>query len=464
MNEKERRGLWALVATVATTLVVSACSKGSQSAKSATDTATASTAGAAAPAPAACPGDNGGITLPPGFCATVFADSLGHARHLVVAPNGDVYVNTWSGSYYPDTAPPGRGFLVALRDTSHDGRADVITRFGATPDHGGHGGTGIGLHANALYAEEHSTIVRYALPSGGGAPTAKAETILSGMPVTGDHPMHPFAIDTSGGMFIDMGSATNSCQIKNRTLESPGRKPCTELETRAGLWRYDANKTGQTFSPRERYATGIRNAVGIAFAPDGQLYSTQHGRDQLFENWPKLYNAEQGQNLPAEELLKIVKGGDYGWPYCYFDPNQQKLVLAPEYGGDGGKAVGECAQKLPPAAFFPAHWAPDGLLFYTGSMFPEHYRGGAFIAFHGSWNRAPGPQQGYNVVFVPFAGGVPSMGAGKFEIFADKFAGGVMQPDQAAHRPVGVAQGPDGALYISDDKGGRVWRVTYGGK
>jgi glucose/arabinose dehydrogenase len=289
-----------------------------------------------------------------------------------------------------------------------------------------------------------------------------SETIVSGLPVTGDHPMHPFAIGQSGDMYVDLGSITNSCQVKNRTLESPGKKPCTELLTRAGVWRYDANKTNQRYSPAERYATGIRNGEGIAFDQSGQLYSTQHGRDQLFDNWRKLYTAEQGQNLPAEELLKIEQGGDYGWPYCYFDGAQQKLVLAPEYGGDGGKAVGECASKKAPEAFFPAHWAPDGLVFYTGSSFPAHYRGGAFIAFHGSWNRAPGPQGGYNIVFVPFGSG-KALDPSKYEIFADGFAGANKQPDAAAHRPMGVALGPDGALYITDDQAGRVWRVGYKG-
>ncbi|HEX9083826.1 MAG TPA: PQQ-dependent sugar dehydrogenase, partial [Gemmatimonadaceae bacterium] len=295
--------------------------------------------------------------------------------------------------------------------------------------------------------------------------SATSETIVRGLPFNGDHPMHPFVIDATGNMYMDIGTATNACQFKNRILESPGHKPCTELRTRGGIWRYDANKTNQRFSPAERYATSIRNAVGIALDPGGQLYSTQHGRDQLFDNWPKLYTADQGQNLPAEELLKIEQGGDYGWPTCYFDNQQAKLVLAPEYGGDGGKAVGDCATKKGPEAYFPAHWAPDGLVFYSGSLFPAHYKGGAFIAFHGSWNRAPGPQQGYNVVFVPFTAGKP-VDPAKYEVFADGFAGGPLGPDandRAAHRPVGVTQGPDGALYITDDKGGRIWKVTYKG-
>src|SRR3954471_22271925 len=321
----------------------------------------------------ACSGDNGGLTLPPGFCATIFADSIGHARHLVVAPNGDVYVNTWSGQYFGGDKGPAGGYLVMLRDTTSDGKADIISRFGASSDKGGHGGTGIALHGGAIYAEESATIVRYALPASGGVPTDSPSTIVRGLPLTGDHPMHPIAIDSSGTLYMNSGSASNSCQMTNRVPSSPGHNPCTELRTRGGIWAYDANKLNQKFSPENRYATGIRNAVGITIGPDGKLWSTQHGRDQLAENWSKMYTTEQGQNLPAEELLQIEKGDDFGWPSCYFDGDQQKLVLAPEYGGDGGNAVGPCASKKAPAAFFPAHWAPDGLLFYTGTKFPERY-------------------------------------------------------------------------------------------
>lgn len=418
----------------------------------------AATAGSA-PAQRRCAGDNGGITLPPGFCATVFADSLGRARHLVVAPSGVVYVNTWQRGRTP--AGPQRataGFLVALQDTTGDGRADVVARFGARPDAGGRGGTGIALHNGALYAEERTRIVRYPLPAGALTPRGAPVAVVSGLPITGDHPTHPFVIGSDGSLYVNLGSASNSCQRENRTLESPGLRPCTELETRAGVWRYDARRTAQPFSPRERFATGIRNAVGLAFAPDGSLYATQHGRDQLAENWPRLYRPEAGANEPAEELLQVGRGTDAGWPFCYFDSRTQRLVLAPEYGGDGGRAVGRCASKQAPVATFPAHWAPNDLLFYTGSQFPGRYRGGAFIAFHGSWNRAPFPQAGYNVSFVPFGNGRPS---GRYEVFADGFAGGVKQPDRAAHRPAGLAQGPDGALYVADDKGGRIWRITY---
>lgn len=408
-----------------------------------------------------CASDNGGLTLPDGFCATVFADSVGHARHLVVAPNGTVYVNTWSGTYYGNDTPHAGGFVVALRDTTGDGKADVQSRFGDSVQSGGHGGTGIALYKNAIYAESNDKIVRYALGPGASVPSSAAEVVLSGLPLTGDHPMHPIAIDSIGGLYVDLGTATNSCQFQNRIALSKGHQPCTELETRGGIWRYDANRTGQNFSPAERYATGIRNADGITVDSTGRgIYATQHGRDQLAENWPKLYTPAQGASEPAEELLRVEQGGDYGWPECYFDSAQKKLVLAPEYGGDGGKAVGPCATKMQPIANFPAHWAPLDLTFYNRRMFPQRYRGGAFIAFHGSWNRAPFPQAGYNVVFVPFNGDNPT---GQYEVFADGFAGAIKSPAQAAHRPAGIGVGPDGALYVSDDVRGRVWRIVYTG-
>jgi glucose/arabinose dehydrogenase len=408
-----------------------------------------------------CPGDNGGISLPPGFCATVFADDLGHVRHIAVAPDGVVYANIWSGRYYPGGKVPADGFLVALKDSRGTGVADKVVRFGETAAEGAAGGTGIAIWHGHLYAEVNDRIVRYALTPGTLAPTGKAQTVLSGMPLGGDHPMHPFVISPGGDLFVDMGSATNSCQPKNRYAGVPGATPCVELETRGGIWRYDANTLGQTFSPKARYATGIRNGEGLAFDAGGRLYATQHGRDQLLQNWPALYpDAARATELPSEELLQLREGGDFGWPECYFDGAQNKLVLAPEYGGDGGKAVGVCADKLAPVATFPAHWAPNALAIYTGKAFPDGFKGGAFIAFHGSWNRAPAPQDGYNVVFQPLADGKV---AGPFVIFADDFSGGAKDPGHAVHRPMGLAVAPDGALFISDDVKGRIWRVTWKG-
>jgi glucose/arabinose dehydrogenase/mono/diheme cytochrome c family protein len=406
----------------------------------------------------ACPSDDSGLKLPSGFCATVFADDIGHARHMVVAPSGVLYVNTWSGRYYGNDTPHAGGFLVALQDKGGTGKADVIERFGETVQSGGAGGTGIGLYKESIYAELNDRIVRYSLPAGAIVPSGSADTIVSGLPLTGDHPMHPFLINGEGAMYVDVATATNSCQSKNRTLKSPGINPCTELETRGGVWRYDAAKTNQAFSPAERFATGIRNAEGIAIDSSGRLFVTQHGRDQLRMNWPDLYKPDQEATQPAEELLLLKPQGDYGWPECYYDGFAQKLVLAPEYGGDGGKKIGACADKIAPVAAFAAHWAPNAMVLYDKTQFPAHYHDGAFIAFHGSWDRAPYPQGGYNVVYQPLSG---EHASGQCEVFADGFAGAVESPAQAVHRPSGLAVGPDGALYVSDDVRGRIYRIVY---
>jgi len=415
----------------------------------------AATADAAA---SGCPSDNSGLKLPAGFCATIFADGIGHARELTVAANGVVYVNTWSGRYYGNDKPHDGGFLVALQDKSGSGKADDIERFGESVATGGAGGSGVALYKDSVYAEINDRIVKYPLTAGSIAPAGAGVTILSGLPLTGDHPMHPFVIDSKGQMFIDVASPSNACQKENRTAGSPGIDPCPELATRGGVWLYDANKTGQKFSPAERYATGIRNGEGFAFDGAGRLYVTQHGRDQLHANWPDLYKPEEEATLPAEEFVELKKGGDYGWPECYFDPFQNKLVLAPEYGGDGGKKVGVCADKIAPVAAFPAHWAPNSMVHYDKKKFPERYRTGMFIAFHGSWDRAPYVQGGYNVTYQPLSG---DRATGQCEIFADGFAGADESPAGAAHRPSGLAVSPDGALYVSDDQGGRIYKIVY---
>src|ERR1700742_3039628 len=290
-----------------------------------------------------CNGDAAGITLPDGFCATIFADNIGHARQMAIAPDGTLYVNTWSGIYYNNGPVPPGGSVVALKDTHGDGRADVMERFGETPASGGHGGTGLGFYNGMIYAQINDRGVRYPLAPKEITPKGAEETIVSGLPTTGDHPMHPFLITPKGDLLVSLGSATNDCEKQNRFPHSPGNDPCTEKLTRAGVWRYDANKTDQHFSPAERFASGLRTGEGLSPDAAGRVFVTQHGRDQLREDWPELYSAQQGQALPAEEVVELRQGADYGWPECYFDNQQGKLVLGPEYGGDGGKKIGICA-------------------------------------------------------------------------------------------------------------------------
>ncbi|MGH7504028.1 MAG: PQQ-dependent sugar dehydrogenase [Longimicrobiales bacterium] len=401
--------------------------------------------------PAACAADNGGITLPAGFCASVFADLDGRVRHVVVREDGAVFVSVAAGR---DGNPPGG--VVAMRDTDADGVADVTERFGPA-----NGGTGIDLRGETFYFATDDAVLRYQLPADVLTPASGPDTIVSGLPDDRSHTAHSIALSQDGArIFVNIGSPTNSCQSEDRQAGVVGQDPCTQLDTRAGIWVFDANRTGQTQADGERFATGIRNAVAITIHPqNGTHYVAQHGRDNLFQNWPEYFDEVESAEMPGEEFLQVEQGDDFGWPYCFYNTHTDTKVLAPEYGGDG-QEVGRCADKKDPVYAFPGHWAPNDLLFYTGSMFPERYRNGVFFAFHGSWNRAPEPQGGYNVAFLPLQNGQP---AGDHEIFANGFAGATVQPGEAAHRPTGLAQGPDGALYITDDQAGRVWRVVYTG-
>ena len=191
------------------------------------------------------------------------------------------------------------------------------------------------------------------------------------------------------------------------------------------------------------------------------LYALQHGRDNMHRMWPDLYSPWQSAMLPAEELLKVTEGSDAGWPYYYYDQMQGKKVLNPEYGGDG-KKEGNGADYLQPLIGFPGHWAPNDIHFYQGDQFPEHYKNGAFIAFHGSTIRDPYPQAGYFIGFVPFKDGAPS---GPWEVFADGFSkvDTIVTTSQAGYRPMGIAMGPDGSLFISESEEGKIWRIMFKG-
>jgi len=417
----------------------------------------AACAPSAAPAPSfGCADDDGGITLPDGFCATVFADDLGRARHLAVAANGDVYVTRQASRRRDDEGElvvDAPGGVLALRDGDGDGVADT------QEDVNELAGTGIALHGGYLYYASTTEIWRVARAAGELIPGGVPELVVGGFPQQGQHASKPFTFDGEGNVYVTVGAPSNACQESMRTPGSPGTYPCPQLDLQGGIWRFDATATGQVHgTDGQRYATGIRNAMGLDWNHEtGELYAMQHGRDSLFDLWDDMFTLERSAEVPAEEMFRISSGDNFGWPYCYYDPVSEEKVLAPEYGGDGVE-VSRCADVGSPIAVFPAHWAPNDLLFYSGGTFPQHYEGGAFIAFHGSWNRMPYAQAGYQVTFQPFADGLP---AGEYEVFADGFTGAdeIKMPGEAEHRPGGLAQGPDGSLYVADDRGGRVWRI-----
>ena len=397
-----------------------------------------------------CPGgqgDNDGLTLQDGFCAIVVADSLGRGRHISVRDNGDIYVAL--------RRKTDLGAIAALRDIDGDGRADSTAYFGDT------GGTGIHFRGDYLYFASDTFVVRY--PMGEGLlPVGEAEPVVTGFARQPSHADKPFEFDDAGYMYVNVGAPSNACMAQRRTPGSPGLDPCPQLETTGGVWRFAADETGQTVAEHGvRYATGIRNGVANAWNPlTGKLYVVQHGRDDLHRFWPDLYTEAQNNALPSEEFLEVEEGDDFGWPYCYHDPAQDLKLLSPEYGGDGTE-VGRCADMKAPIHGFPGHWAPNDLLFYDGTQFPARYHGGAFVAFHGSWNREP-VQQGFRVTFAPFADGAV---VGAPETFAGGFAGSdsVATSRGARYRPTGLATGPDGALYVADSVRGRIWKIMYVG-
>jgi glucose/arabinose dehydrogenase/mono/diheme cytochrome c family protein len=409
------------------------------------------------------PGDtgNGGLFLPDNFEAVVVADSIGQARHIAVNENGDIYVKLSSSDN-------NGGGNIALRDTTSDGKADVIVNFGGMDSKRTSYGTGMTIHDGYLYFSSATIIYRNKLTSGKLIPESKTEIVLTD---DHEHGIHwhitkPAAFDNKGNMYVPFGAPSNACQEIGETPNGlPGGKgldPCPELEWHGGIWKFDANKTGLTQKDGVEIATGIRSVVAMDWnARDESLYLVMHGRDNLHSLFPDLFSAWQSAVLPSEEFIKVEEGSDYGWPYCYYDQLQQKKFLAPEYGGDG-KVVGRCADMVQPVMGFPGHWAPNALLFYQGDQFPERYKYGAFIAFHGSTNRAPYPQAGYFVAFVPFKNG---KAAGTWEVFADGFAGidTIVNTSDAAYRPMGLATGPDGSLYITDSRKGKIWRIMYKG-
>jgi glucose/arabinose dehydrogenase len=341
------------------------------------------------------------LSLPPGFEANVFAQGLNNPRFIAFGPDGALYV-----------ADRGNGRIVALPDQDGDGVADgeVVLADGLDQPHS------LVYHLGSWYVGVPSGVVRLADTDGDGAADQR-ETIVDDLPTSGNHRTRTVEFLPDGRMVVSVGSSCNVCQ------EDDPR--------RAAVLVYDGPDGGG----ERLFAGGLRNAVGLAIHPEtGALWATNNGRDLM------------GDDVPPETIYIVQEGGDYGWPRCH-----SGNVVDPDFGGPDA-----CQDVVQPAVQMQAHSAPLGLAFYTGRQFPSEYWGDLFIAFHGSWNRSV--PTGYSVIRLPLRGSEPQ---GPVE----EFASGWLDPESndASGRPVGLAVGPDGALYVSDDKGGFIYRISYHG-
>src|SRR5699024_2730265 len=256
--------------------------------------------------------NNDGITLPEGFRSVIVADSVGSARHITVAENGDIYIALSS-------LHDGKG-IAALRDQNGNGKADSLEYFGSLV------GTGIQLHDGYLYFSTDTSVVRYKMNNDELIPEDDPETIVGGFPEQNPHGSKPFTFDDNGNIYVTVGAPSNACQEKSRTPGVQGMDPCPQLEWHGGIWQFSADEANQQFKKDgKRYATGIRNAVAIYWdAPASQLYAVQHGRDQLKALWSDYYDAETSAKQPAEEMFAVDEGDDFGWPYVYYDWKKEK--------------------------------------------------------------------------------------------------------------------------------------------
>ncbi|RXK56328.1 DUF1080 domain-containing protein [Oleiharenicola lentus] len=409
---------------------------------------------AARRAPPVPDANDGDILLPPGFRATIVADNLMAGRDgdtlrflaLEAKPNGDLY------------AISRKGGIFGLRDTDGDGRADIIREFGSG------GGTGLAVRNGYLYYSSASAVYRYKLTPGELVPSDPPQLVAQ-LPAQTAHNAKAFAFDPAGNLFVNVGSPLNVSATNDRMPGARGVDP-TELQTRhGGIWRFKSDGLNQDqIKDGYRYASGLRHVLSLAWHPVKQaFFAVQMGRDQLDTVAPHYFTAHDNAELPAEEMHLLRDQIELGWPSTYWDPLRHQRMLAPEFGGDG-RLTAEPGKFPDPVVAFPAHWAPMQMAINITQHFPNHYLNGAFIAFHGSWNRGPEPQRGYVVAFVPF--GPDGMPRGGYEVFADGFAGvdPLKRPADARFRPAGLAFGFDGTLYIGDSEKGRIWRISYTGE
>ena len=407
---------------------------------------------------------NGGLFLPDQFEAVVVVDSIGSARHIAVNDNGDIYVKL---TY--NEKMNGKGGTVGIRDIDGDGKADSIAYFGDYKDVG-NSAVGMSIHNGFLFTSTVTQVLRTKLTPGKLIPENNTEVMLTDLDsnvIENWHTTKPVAFDKKGNMYIPFGTPTDAGQdiTKYGPVGNPGGAgldPAPDLENHGGIWRFDASKTNQTQKDGVRISSGIRSIVGMQWNnQDDHLYAVVNGIDNFHTMYPKLFSAWQAAVFPAESLIRADEGTNFGWPYAYYDQIQKKNVLQPGYGGNGN-LIGKASAFTNPVIGFPGHWAPMDILFYEGNQFPERYKNGAFVAFHGSTDRSPYPQAGYIVCFIPFNNVTAT---GKIEVFADGFTtiDTVVNTSDAKYRPMGLATGPDGSLFIVESNQGKIWRIMYKG-
>lgn len=382
----------------------------------------------------------GQVSVPDGFSITLFHEGVGDtARHLAVRDNGDIFVAMRDGR------------LVAVRDTDGDGVADDRAERDLAIT------TEVEVRGAWLYFSDRVSVSRVKLDDG-LMPSADPEIVVDGFARQNQHAEKTIAFDDAGNLYVNIGAPSNACQEEMRTPGSPGLRPCPQLDQQAGVWKFPADTIGMKADESVRYITGARNAMAMDYSAENDgFFVAVHGRDQLHTLFPDLYTNEQSAELPAEEIHLAREGADLGWPYTYFDPIQKKRFVAPEYGGDG-KAIADEGYHSP-VAVAPAHWAPNDLRVIRNERFPAPFNEGVVIAFHGSWNRAPLPQAGFRLSFLPTVMGQPAGGLIDFAVgFPKKEM--ITSPSDAAHRPMGVAMGPDGALYVSDSAQGAIFKIA----
>jgi glucose/arabinose dehydrogenase len=337
------------------------------------------------------------LKVPPGFAIDVFADKVGSVRFMAIDPAGTLLVSE-----------PSAGRVLALPDKNSRGKADSVQTVVAGLDQP----HGLALHEGALYVAETSRVQRFAYDP--ATMKATQPTLLSRLPAGGGHWTRTVVFGPDGLMYVSVGSSCNVCR------ESDKR--------RAAVLRFNADGSGETI-----FATGLRNAVGLAFHPtSGVLWATVNERD-----W-------RGDDVPPDYVTELREGAVHGWPDC--------MTVRGRVISDTSFAKGATCDKVtPPIVEIQAHSAPIGLAFYTGTQFPEEYRGSLFVAYRGSWNRSL--PTGYKIVRIRLRDGQPPA--------VEDFATGWLEGTSAWGRPVDLVVGRDGALYLSDQGAGRIYRITH---